>query len=306
MKNKIFTLLFAVTASVAFSQNVITLRPSGGLNDGTDNGGATTGKETQLYEGDPKANYASNNVMASLPISNCNQTHSVLLIQFDLSTLPAVVDSVFVGFTHIDQTNYCLSSCDADWYFAACKTAWKENTACYDTTPAVDTAFYGPINIKFPDTSRNREYNITTMYRLWKAGTVVNNGFKIYSPTVACNNAAIMFYTYTSDDTAASKRPYLKVYYHPSTGLNAEMLSGNLFPNPSKDNATLQLIAPYAQQVEISLSDMCGRIVYQSKQQLSGGINNIQLNTNELSAGSYLVRAETAIGSFISKLLISK
>jgi|GEM_PF-1634236 len=197
------------------AQSPIIFRPGPGLNDGTDQGGIAGGKDAFVYQGATTTNYGDDPQLVALPISDCNATHFVGYIQFDLTSLPAVVDSVFVVFKHYPETSYCYSGCNADFYFARVLAPWNEMTINYDNQPAHDTAFYGPVNISFPNDFGERAYNITSAYNLWKSGTVQNYGMAIYSTTITCNNAAISFDVHSSDDTA--NRPYLKIYSHPAT-----------------------------------------------------------------------------------------
>ncbi|HEU4718079.1 MAG TPA: DNRLRE domain-containing protein, partial [Bacteroidia bacterium] len=212
MRSFLLSAALLAAFSVTAQQNITVYQPGPGMNDSTDQGGLNGGKDTWDYDGMPGSNYAQDIYFYATPISNCNQTHVRCYIQFDLSTLPFNPDSVFFGVTHYDHTSYCYSNCDADFYFHAITSPWYEQTLTYYNTPSIDTAFYGPINITFPNSFGQREYNITAMYNLWKDGVVPNYGFEIESNTVGCNNAAVMFYAHSSDDTSAAARPYLKVY----------------------------------------------------------------------------------------------
>jgi len=77
--------------------------------------------------------------------------------------------------------------------------------------PGEGAAAYGPIKITFPNDFKTKEYDITTIYRNWKNGSVPNYGLAIYSPTVGCNNAAVVFNVHSSDDPDQSLRPYLRI-----------------------------------------------------------------------------------------------
>ena len=118
MKQILYSLAFLlITSHAAFAQDTIIFRPGPGANDSTDQGGLTGGKDVWVYEGDPASNFGTTPYIEALPISNCNATHTSAFIQFDLSTLPANVDSAFVVFNHYSHTTYCYSGCDANFYF---------------------------------------------------------------------------------------------------------------------------------------------------------------------------------------------
>ncbi len=289
-----------------FSQNVIIYQPGPGLNNGNDQGAFTGGKDTYTYQDLPSANHSDIPNIVSLPVSNCNSTHAEILIQFDLSELPADVDSVFVGFTHNDHTVACYSNCSADWYFAPIKNAWSETTANYSNVPAVDTAFFGPIHIEFPNSFGKREYNITDMYRKWRFGLVTNYGFKIYSPTVGCNNAAVMFNIQSSDDTAVKKRPYLKLYYKEPSGIKNVPLSVSISPNPANDLVTLQLNALQEKHVEVTITDIYGKTLQNFAELEQAKSNIFQFSVSQLNAGTYFVNVKTSTGRATTKLHINR
>lgn len=296
---------FLFSVMLQAQQTVITFKPSAGANDGSDQGGMTSGKDAFIYEGDPALNYGSNPSMVALPISNCNSTHAVAYIQFDVSSLPSTVDSVVFGVTHPDHTNYCLSNCNADFYFARITSAWDEMTVNYQSPPSTDTAFYGPINISFPNSFGTREYNITSTYLLWKNGTVPNNGFSIYSTTVGCNNAAVYFGSSTSDDTTVALRPYLKVYTSAS-GIEiplASKLGFSISPTPAQDVAHVHFTLPQNGTAVFRLTDVSGRAVTEPVRIESSGEQNLTIDLSFLRKGMYFYTLETTEGNLSGKLL---
>lgn len=188
----------------------IIFRPGPGKNDGSDNGSQNAGKDTSAAGGDPAKNYGAESYITGTPKSNCNPAETKAYIQFDLSSLPANVSQVFLGVTHITHTN-CYDNCNADFYFYLVTQAWNEMTVTFNNRPTEGGAVYGPLNIKAPNDLKTREYDITSIYKNWKNGSVPNYGLAIYSPTVGCNNAAAMFYVHSSDDPDPNVRPYLRI-----------------------------------------------------------------------------------------------
>jgi hypothetical protein len=190
----------------------IIFRPGPGKNDGSDNGSTIGGKDTTVSAGNAAdTNYGSSTTITGLPTSNCNATNTKAYIQFDLSSLPADVQQVFLGVTHFPHTSYCYTNCNADFYFYTVSQSWNEMTVTFNTKPAEGAAVYGPIKIAFPNDFKTREYDITGIYRNWKNGSVPNYGLSIYSPTVGCNNAAVVFNVHSSDDPDQTLRPYLRI-----------------------------------------------------------------------------------------------
>ena len=195
----------------------IIFRPGPGPNNGSDNGSANGGKDAYVsrYNNGPddyrNMNFGAEPSVVGTPRSNCNPSDSKGYIQFDLSSLPADVQQVFLGVTHSPHTTYCYSNCIADFYFYPITQSWSEKTITHNAMPAEGSSVYGPIHITFPNDFKTREYDITTIYRNWKNGSVPNYGLAIYSPTVGCNNAAVQFSVHSSDDTDPSVRPYLRI-----------------------------------------------------------------------------------------------
>ncbi|MBX7201918.1 MAG: DNRLRE domain-containing protein [Bacteroidia bacterium] len=248
----------------AQTDSVLIFRPGSGLNDGSDQGGLDAGKDTYTYQDRPGENNGNSVSILAFPPSNCNYTQAFGYIQFDLSSLPEIVDSVFAGFTHSPHTHYCYSNCTADFYFSLINQAWSETELTFNNSPALDTAFYGPIPISFPNDFGLREYNITEVYKRWKNEEIPNFGFAMLSNSLGCNNVAAMFAVYSSDDTLVSNRPYLKIYYkNNSAGMVNNIrtkLDFSVFPNPSTGNITVQA-TENLHHCNVIVTDVLGREV---------------------------------------------
>ncbi len=202
--------LLLAAAGGVFAAEII-FRPEPGLNNGADNGSALAGKDASGGQCDnPAANYGDQPFLYCAPQSNCNSCNISTWIRFDVSTLPADVEQVFVGFTH-GPLAYCYSNCEADFYFSPVTSEWNEMTISRATPPSVGAPMVGPIHLTSPSAGGLREYDITDMYRQWKANPSGNFGFEISSPDVGCNNASVAFYTYSSDASDPQLRPYLRV-----------------------------------------------------------------------------------------------
>src|SRR4030042_4025840 len=134
----------------------IIFRPGPGKNDGSDNGSINGGKDTYVsgfYDGPNdhrNRNFCSEAVIVGTPRTNCNPSETKAYIQFDLSSLPADVQQVFLGVTHFPHTTYCYSNCNAAFYFYPVNQPWSETTLTSNTKPAEGAAVYGPINVTFP------------------------------------------------------------------------------------------------------------------------------------------------------------
>jgi hypothetical protein len=284
---KILTLLAITSICTAFGQSLeVIYTPAAGANDGTDEGGINGGKETWVNRFAPNDNYGNLEVTSGSPRSTCNNSDYKSYYQFDLSTLPAVVDSVFFGVHHYDHNTYCYSNCDADFYFYYVTSSWNEMELIHSNEPTEDaTPFYGPINITFPNDFQNKEYNITTAYNQWKTGGLTNYGFAIYSPTVGCNNASVFFNIHTSDDPDPLLHPYLKVYYPNPAGLNEIALNITAYPNPFKDHFKIDIkgLSSY------KLTDLSGR-----PHEIDYHQETNEFTISNLSNGLYLLHISTS------------
>lgn len=287
------------------AQTPIIFRPGPGLNDGSDEGGATGGKDAWVYEGEPSLNYGSLGYIQALPISNCNATHCQAFIQFDLATLPADVETVYFGVKHASHTTYCYSACDANFYFAPLTAAWDEATINYNNFPARGSEFYGPINVTFPNDFGFMEYDITSAYRDWKNGTIPNYGLNIYSTTVDCNNAAVYFNVSSSDDTEEANRPYLKIIT-PPVGIEsalATQLGVQCYPNPAANQAILEFSLNAPENTTVELVDVTGRLISTREYTANAGANRITIPLSDLNAGLYYYRLKTNAGIVSGKLM---
>jgi len=281
MKKLILLLVVSLLINLVSAQNVLVFQPSGGANDGTDNGGINTGKDTWANRHDPAENQGVDMYALSSPISNCNTSDYKSYFQFDIDTLPQVVDSVFFGVTHHPHTANCYSNCVADFYFYYVTESWDEMTLVQQSEPIDDTtAFFGPLTISFPNDFQNQEYDITNAYNYWKTAGVSNYGFTIYSPTVGCNNAAVTFGVRSSDDTIAINRPYLKIYYSSQTGIYENTLNAKVYPNPCGDILKIEI-----DQIDhYYFSDITGR-----RFELPYSESTKVFDTSSLKSGVYIL-----------------
>lgn len=63
-----------------------------------------------------------------------------------------------------------------------------------------------------------------------------------------------------------------------------------LFPNPTTSGATLELTSAETSDIQVSIVSITGQIVSQELHQTYTGVNQINLNTEELSNGYYFVK----------------
>lgn len=81
----------------------------------------------------------------------------------------------------------------------------------------------------------------------------------------------------------------------------------NLFPNPSSnDEVYVEFTTENDNQIEISIVDMTGRVVFSKLESLQAGDQFLQLNINELSEGMYFVNIKDGEASRVAKLVVTK
>ena len=294
---------------MVIAQTPSIFQPGSGLNDGTDEGGLNGGKDTWTYEEQYENNYGDSPSLLAGPPSNCNNTKITGFIQFDLTSLPLAVDSVFLDLYHVPVINYCLGNCDLWFFFAPVTSAWNEMDMYFGNMPSYSTSFYDSIHFVFPDSGGWHRYNITNQYNDWKSGAQVNYGMAISSNTVGCNNANILFNTLSSDDTTGGGiyRPYLEVYETPNAVTNTvkTKLKAKVYPNPAQDNLTLSYDLFEPMPVGLRVEGLDGRLWFlQAAIELDEGNHSNTINIAKLAAGIYMLVVETPIGMFREKIVI--
>lgn len=301
---KVLQLLSAIVFSFGMygqMNNVYVLRPFPGENSGNDQGTELSGKDAFVTEFYPSSNYGDATSIYAHPTSNCNNTKANAFLKFHMMDFPNItsIDSAFLGFTHIDHTSYCYSNCYAEFHFSYIESEWNEQEVTYYNQPMRGDAFYGPIPISFPNSFGLREYKITNAFYNWYNNLKPNNGFVIHSESVGCNNAAVSFHAYSSDEADVNKRPYLKVYYKSTpVGINSTEFTAfkniRIFPNPARDKVYMAFNSETTDEVSIKLLDMSGRLIrnyglirpselnfYETElnlESLKGGVYHLQLS----------------------------
>jgi len=124
-----------------------------------------------------------------------------------------------------------------------------------------------------------------------------------YNPNLTCIQVDNVGYSYTNwstgKDANAIFRTLCGVTAVPDIDKAATM---QLFPNPADDHFTIDL-GSYQQNVDVSITDITGKIVYTTT---ATDIQKIEVNTNDFAEGIYVVQIQT--GEFIGtkKLVVEK
>ncbi|MBI4886314.1 MAG: DNRLRE domain-containing protein [Acidobacteria bacterium] len=214
-------LLGGITPDAAVAQTAtVTFRPGPGANDGSDEGGASGGKDTWDWRTDNPAhsnvNTGANTVLA-LWNSNCNGWQARSYLQFDVSSLPAaeLVTSVkLLLYTKIGGI-YGAEPPSSTMVVQAVLAPWNEMTLTYNTAPPVSPTVEASVTLATagnPGFQGFADLDITELYKDWRDGTRPNYGMRYSRSNLACENGNYN-YTTSSDDADDTRRPALVVTY---------------------------------------------------------------------------------------------
>jgi len=196
-------------------------QPSEGANDGTDEGGLTSGKDAGVHE--PSANTVVYWDSPSIGTwnSNCNNWHGWAYFQFDLDGLPDPADIISVDFKFYVVISrsygwpYQLSTTTFDVYRNT--SPWQENTITWNNRPSNAGIVEGTASISntssiSPFFEGFVDVDITNLYQEWKDGTYTNYGFFVNRRQLICENANGTYIS-SSDNPDMLVRPALEITY---------------------------------------------------------------------------------------------
>lgn len=84
------------------------------------------------------------------------------------------------------------------------------------------------------------------------------------------------------------------------------LIESAIYPNPARDQAYLYLNSEREQAVSIRITDISGRLMYQSESTWISGKTNLPLPIGQLAAGMYLVEVHGTAGSIHKKLQVNR
>jgi hypothetical protein len=76
----------------------------------------------------------------------------------------------------------------------------------------------------------------------------------------------------------------------------SEITLSSVYPNPAERELNLVITSPKSEKVMIVVTDLTGKIIMQRSTQLIAGDNQERLNVQQLSAGTYIIKAVCADG----------
>lgn len=196
-------------------------RPTGGANDGTDEGGPNGGKDSYVLT------YASRTVnFGTAPLlqhyhSTCNDFQASSYYQFDLTDLPGAAEVTKVSLVLYHNIfryygwQYQISP--TTMQVQAVTGPWNEKSITYNTQPPVSPVL---TSVNIPTTSSGYTgfvpIDMTSLYKDWKNGSRPNYGIRYSRLQPFCENGNLS-YTASSDNPSESLRPRLEITYRHST-----------------------------------------------------------------------------------------
>lgn len=101
------------------------------------------------------------------------------------------------------------------------------------------------------------------------------------------------------------KIKFNKTSYQAATGITENSLINNVsvFPNPVNNEASLSITSQEPATLDVFVSDLSGKAMYQAQVNTVAGSNNFPLNVNTLSNGIYLIYITDGNNVYTQKLI---
>jgi len=80
----------------------------------------------------------------------------------------------------------------------------------------------------------------------------------------------------------------------------------NIFPNPSSGNVSVQLPSTFKGNVNVSVYDAIGQLVFMRTEKLDGQTNLVALSLGDLVDGMYLFEVKTNSENYVTKINLIK
>lgn len=190
--------------------------------------------------------------------------------------------------------NYPGASTSQKDYKHAMRKMFPTNGTTYTTTDGT------PINVTF---------NHALTYGSVAAGTPAQGSFNFWTNT---GTFTYEYLVWVQDDVTnqvlQSSSAFTSSVTVPSS-ITEYSNNGTIgiFPNPAKDYAVVGVKLDNSSFVEISITDITGKVVYSNKaDQVFAGTSEITINTSEFATGTYNVLVKTNGGLFNEKLIVVK
>lgn len=257
-------------------------------------------------------NYANSNTFFAfcIPGASGGRNTNRVLVKFDLSSIPttATVQSATLELFGVGYYNSLLPGNFGNnaSYIKRITSSWTENSVTWNTEPSVTNA---GVSYLAPSTSSDQDYQIDvlsiTEYMIQNPSLNFGYlfGMQVENPD---NSAALLFHS--SDASDPANRPRLCVEYR-IDNLDIEtyvFAEGSddvmIYPNPAKQKVTIEFNSDEFNIENIELFDVLGQRKTVSIS--SKATNSVELDINDLSEGTYLIRYFNGI-EYVSKRFVN-
>jgi len=135
-------------------------------------------------------------------------------------------------------------------------------------------------------------------------GDGVNAGFGVGGYVLKSNTAAIIT---SNGQYGSGESKWYKSAVNLGVAANAVHVANvGIFPNPTANNANLAIELTQNENVNVTVLNNLGQVVYNQNLTLDAGNNNIKLNTENWAGGIYNINITSPKGSVNHKLTVSK
>lgn len=190
----------------------------------------------------------------------------------------------------------------SDW--SSCWSEFDPNNKAYSTSPINN----GPVASASETTSTttvnftNTSTNAASYF--WDFGDGNTSTATSPSHTYSADNnytVTLIAYNGTCTDTAT-----FTVSIVSGINSNYALLSASVFPNPSRDVFNIDYNSLEASSVDVTISDLSGRLILEENHKAIQGKNNFKVSVRDLEEGLYFLTLQTPKGKFSTKVLVKK
>jgi hypothetical protein len=88
--------------------------------------------------------------------------------------------------------------------------------------------------------------------------------------------------------------------------MGVEATTFNIYPNPVVNTMSIDYIADFDAEIEVSVIDMAGRVVVQQQHNVLSGANAINLDLSSLENGNYFVSVSNGTAEKVQPFSVAR
>ncbi len=193
--------------------------------------------------------------------------------------------------THVYDENgtYTVTFLVTDNFGSASSSSQSITVDCIPLTAEFDLIHDDPFSTEIVLINKTEGTYTSHIWYLGDGGVVVNqDSFAYEYESVGSYEISLVVDNFNVESDTLNKTVNIFV-----TGLEDPSLSNyDLYPNPVQDQLNIVLEAGLEENAKLQLLDLSGKIV--AIQDLAAGSQKVQLDVNEMAAGMYLLKIESA------------